>query len=284
MNGKMICAYGGGVNTIAMLVLLRLEGIVPTAIVMSDPGHEHAETIRYRDVTMRAWCEVNHFPPIVVVTRWDEIKARSRFKNVETLGELCERTEGLPSVAYGWKRCSFNFKRAPSVWWAERQDWCHREWDAGRKIVKAIGYDAGEDKRARDSFDDPVENRRYVPSYPLRDAGLDRAGCIEVIRAAGLPIPPKSACTFCPNNTLAEWAALRNEEPAAFAYAIEMSRRAFPGLQNPRSTGLMRCNRDGSRQLHIWNEGGYGDLGNGDGEVYEEAADLRDATPCECAL
>ena len=40
--------------------------------------------------------------------------------------------------------------------------------------------------------------------YPLQQLGLNRAGCEEVIAAAGLPSPGLSSCVFC--------AAMRSEE------------------------------------------------------------------------
>jgi argininosuccinate synthase len=46
---KILAAYGGGVNTIAMLVWMRENGVRPWAIVMANPGSERKATIRYRD-------------------------------------------------------------------------------------------------------------------------------------------------------------------------------------------------------------------------------------------
>jgi hypothetical protein len=31
-------------------------------------------------------------------------------------------------------------------------------------------------------------------AYPLIDLRLDRAACVQIIRQAGLPVPPKSSC------------------------------------------------------------------------------------------
>ena len=38
----------------------------------------------------------------------------------------------------------------------------------------------------------------YDVRYPLREWGWDRAECKRQIAAAGLPVPVKSACFFCP--------------------------------------------------------------------------------------
>jgi hypothetical protein len=42
------------------------------------------------------------------------------------------------------------------------------------------------------------EDARYVVRYPLREWGWTRERCVERIAATGLPVPPKSACFFCP--------------------------------------------------------------------------------------
>ena len=38
----------------------------------------------------------------------------------------------------------------------------------------------------------------YDVRYPLREWGWDRLRCQQEIAAAGLPVPVKSACFFCP--------------------------------------------------------------------------------------
>ena len=276
---KILAAYGGGVNTIAMLVWMRENGVTPWAIVMANPGSEREATLRYRDEVMAPWLAQAGFPEVVVVSRWEEGPLRKGFLNKETLEECCERTKSLPSIAYGWKKCSYNYKAAPSMWWTERQSWAQEEWAAERKIVKAIGYDFDEDSRAKDEFNDPVENRRYQPWYPLRDAQLDREDCVALIRSAGLPVPTKSSCSFCPNNTLEEWEELRRDEPEAFERALVMSRRAAPDLTSE-SAGLMRCNPHGKRQLHVWHEGGYDGLTPVASQEMNETLSL----PCECAV
>jgi hypothetical protein len=56
-----------------------------------------------------------------------------------------------------------------------------------------------------------------VVSYPLIDARLTRQDCKRIIVDAGLPVPPKSACYFCPYKRLTEWARMRRDEPNLFA-------------------------------------------------------------------
>jgi len=68
----------------------------------------------------------------------------------------------------------------------------------------------------------PVFNQRYDVKYPLREYGFTRKRCGEIIRAAGLPIPPKSACFFCPAMRQIEIQRLAIVDPDMYKLAIEL--------------------------------------------------------------
>ena len=61
--------------------------------------------------------------------------------------------------------------------------------------------------------------------YPLLRLRLTRDDCIAIIEAAGLPVPPKSACWFCPFKSLAAWQELLEQKPAYFERAAELEDR-----------------------------------------------------------
>jgi hypothetical protein len=58
----------------------------------------------------------------------------------------------------------------------------------------------------------------------LIDLRLDRAACVEIIRKAGLPIPPKSSCWFCPYHSLRVWQEMREQQPDLFQKAVDLER------------------------------------------------------------
>ena len=280
-EGALVQCYGGGVNTAACLVLMARLGLTPRAIVMADPGSERSGTKHWRDVILPPWLASRGFPQVEVVSRLTEGPFNSRVRaELETLRDECSRSGTIPSVAYGKKKCSAKHKGDPQRWWAARQPWTNEEWRAGRKLVKVVGYDLDEQRRADKAAIaiapppagaiNPLtgkpprdygkwERERFTFWYPLIEAKLGREECEELIESEGLPLPPKSACTFCPNNTLEEWRELRETEPEAFADAVTMSRRAEATITNPVDVGLMRCNPAGKRQLHVWADGGYPD-------------------------
>lgn len=274
-DGELVVSYGGGVNTVAVLLALHDHGVRPRAIVMADPGSERAATVAYRDNVMAPWLAAVGFPPVVVVNRRDEGAFRPRAWRLETLREECLRMGNLPSVAYGLKKCSAKYKGEPQRWWVERQPWARAAWSAGRRVIRVIGYDRDEERRVLKSkgvsWAPQIEMARFASWHPLYDLGFHREDCEDLIAEHGLPSPGKSACTYCPNNTLEEWEQLRQDEPERFAEAVEMSSRAR--VESPNVVGLMRCNAQGKRQLHVWADGGYGPSSGG----HEPEQD------CECA-
>jgi hypothetical protein len=252
-SGELMVAYGGGVNTVAMLVLLHRQRRRPRAIVMADPGSEWSQTEWYRDTIMQPWLESVGFPPVTVVSVKSEAAYRPRAAKTAhgTLLEECMRIKALPSIAYGWKKCSQKYKGRPSRWWVERQPWAQEIWARGERIIKCIGYDSDETDRAIAAFQEADEARQYVPHYPLLEAGYDREHCEELILSALPSLPHKSACRFCPSNQIEEWVELRETDAAGFAEALALEANAE--IDVPDVVGLMRCMPNGRRQLRVWN-------------------------------
>lgn len=58
--------------------------------------------------------------------------------------------------------------------------------------------------------------------YPLVDRRLTRGHCIEWLQERSLPVPPKSACVFCPFRRDAEWLSMKTNAPDDFAAAVRV--------------------------------------------------------------
>ena len=120
-----------------------------------------------------------------------------------------------------------------------------------------------------------ANNRSRVPHervvYPLLELGLRRSDCQRVIRDAGLPVPPKSACWFCPMKRPEDWHNLRREEPELFEQACALEdmlneRRERIGRPDPAyltrlGQPLRRAIPDGVDLLPIVDEDGGCDSG-----------------------
>lgn len=92
---------------------------------------------------------------------------------------------------------------------------------ADNPAVVGIGISLDEVQRANASRAKPYE--QIV--YPLLDLRLRRIDCFDVIRGAGLPIPPPSECWFCPFHRPEKWGDLRRNEPELFAKACDLERQ-----------------------------------------------------------
>lgn len=67
-----------------------------------------------------------------------------------------------------------------------------------------------------------ISAKYEVREYPLLTLGLNRTNCEQIIREAGLPVPPKSSCFFCPFHSELAWSELRRDHPDLFDKAQEL--------------------------------------------------------------
>lgn len=102
------------------------------------------------------------------------------------------------------------------------------------------------------SFDEPSRVARlkannfrvpWIYQFPLYDMEITRADCVKWLQEYGVPHEvPRSACTFCPYRSNAEWKRLKESDPESFAQAVEADR----AIRDKHS----RCNQ-GMRDL-MW--------------------------------
>ena len=178
-----IVGFGGGVDSTAMLIQMFRRGIVPDAALFADVGDEKPETYDFLWWFGR-WCFQRGVPLVRVHRFSPETGDRS-------LEENCLRLKTIPSRAFGLSSCAFKWKIEAQEQWLASWPPAIECWKRGGKIIKALGYDAGEERRAT-----VHEDARYRYWYPLMEWSWDREACRQTIAEEKLPIPPKSACFF----------------------------------------------------------------------------------------
>lgn len=93
-------------------------------------------------------------------------------------------------------------------------------WPAPIRIETWIGLEAGEESRLEnDPYAKGQGDPRRSKRFPLMDAGHCRCRLTEYIRRLGLPVPPKSACMYCPASSKGDFQRLRDRYPGRFAQA-----------------------------------------------------------------
>ena len=216
MTQPIVIACGGGTNSAAVIVEFVRRGQHFDLITFSDTKGEKPETYQFLDA-LDCWLSDRKLP---LITRVKTVSPNPD-RGYEGLEGMCLRLGTLPSKAFGYKACSQRFKIEPQQKFLNHWPPAQARWKAGGKITQVIGYDAGEPQRAKS-----YTNERYDYWYPLIEWNWGRDECIEAIKNAGLPLPGKSACFFCPSMRKPEVLALAEEHPELFARAVEMERTA----------------------------------------------------------
>ncbi|WP_130855635.1 hypothetical protein [Olivibacter jilunii] len=242
----LVVAYGMGVDSTAVLVELNRRGIRPDAILFADTGNEKMETYAYLSL-INSWLEKVKFPEVTVV-RYVPKKFGDALPYTG-LGENCLSNGTLPSLAFGFKSCSLKWKVLPQNKWTDRWQPARDCWRSGGKVRKIIGYDACPKDLKRYAHARHMEDPKYDYWYPLIEWGMDREACRQSIRSEGLPVPPKSACIFCPATRPEE---LRSHKPAYLRYIVIMEACAKPRLQGCMSAEQLQA--DFEHRMQLWNQ------------------------------
>ena len=138
-------------------------------------------------------------------------------------GELREwrRTHATAYKAWmAWKAACTAARKAKAPLPPEPMDAWH-EMQGDPLVVSWIGISTDESHRVKPSREPWIWNR-----YPLLENNVSRAQCLAWMKRKGFDKPPRSACTFCPYHSDAEWVRLRDDEPVAFAKAVQWERDA----------------------------------------------------------
>ena len=135
-ESPLTIAYGGGVDSTAMLVGLVERGIPWQLALMADTGAEKSATYAYLP-TINAWIRSKGLPEVQIVRYVPKIAPYT------TLEGECAKNATLPSLAFGMKSCSLKWKKEPQDDYKETWSPAIEAWSGGQKIVTAVGLDAG---------------------------------------------------------------------------------------------------------------------------------------------
>lgn len=206
-------SYGAGVQSTALLVLAAQRQIDFDLFLFANVGEdsEHPSSLAYLRQIAMPYAEANGIELLTL----QRIPSRGWSKGVpETLmGRLMrEGSKSLPipvrmsNGAPGTRSCTADFKIRVVAKELKR-----RGASVESPALVALGISVDEIQRAKPGVDpqEPSQER----TYPLLDLGLSRVDCRKIIADAGLPVPDKSACFFCPFHDKEAWRSLRRDTP-----------------------------------------------------------------------
>lgn len=221
MSALKTFSYGGGQQSTAALVLAARDelGFRPDAFLFADPGDEYPETMTYLHEFAFPFAEA-HGQRIEVLVRQRKDGSRETLRDRLEAGRMAipvRRSKDGPPMS---RSCTADFKIAVIEKWLKQHGATK-----GDPALVGLGISADELSRAHGEGEidplSPVQRR----TYPLIRLGLTRADCQRIIEEAGLPIPPSSACTFCPMHNAERWRALKRNHPEQFEDACRIEEK-----------------------------------------------------------
>ncbi|MGI5213888.1 phosphoadenosine phosphosulfate reductase [Plantactinospora sp. CA-290183] len=217
-NPARVIAYGGGVQSTALLVLAATGRINFPVFLFANTGNDSEDpaTLEYLQRYAKPYATAHGI-------ELHELHRTRRDGTVETLwGRLTRAgSRSLPipvrmsNGAPGTRSCTSDFKIRVLGKWL-KQHGANRD----KPATVGIGISLDEIERVNRRRAMPYE----IPVYPLldHDPPLRRHDCARIIAAAELPIPPKSACWFCPLKPPRRWGEMRRDRPRLFRSACEL--------------------------------------------------------------
>lgn len=135
-----------------------------------------------------------------------------------------------------WLKQYNDFLPSPQTRWCTRQlklrpfeRWLRPMLEEGATIYSYVAIRS--DEEYREGYSSKHEN--LIVSLPFKEAGIDKAGVLDILEAAGLGLPKyyswrtRSGCTFCFFQQKIEWVRLMEEHPEAFEEAKTYEKTAL---------------------------------------------------------
>ncbi len=134
-----------------------------------------------------------------------------------------------------WLKQYNNFLPSPQTRWCTRQlklrpfeQWLRPFLEDGMTVYTYVAIRA--DEEYREGYSSKFD--KLVVKLPFKEAGIDKAGVLEILEASGLGLPAyyawrtRSGCTFCFFQQKIEWVRLREQHPDAFEEAKRYEKTA----------------------------------------------------------
>jgi hypothetical protein len=200
-----VISYGGGVQSTALVVLSVSEGWDVDEIVHVDLLDAESPATREYVRYFREWLQREYGRDITVIERnmYRDMLDNPAFTPVPWHGR---REKFMLS-----RQCTRQYKVTPLTRYLYDRY-------PGDCIRLMLGISVDEYHRMRDSSAARIEH-----VYPLVDARLARWQCREIVERAGLAVPWKSSCWFCPyRSVVSQWALVqRYPDLAGMARVLE---------------------------------------------------------------
>jgi len=206
-----VWSCGGGVQSTALAALF-FNGTLPKPdySVMVDTGYEKARVMEYVRGTL-----VPELAKVGITLEIVQTRDYYPQQSIVDSGGFCV----IPAFRLDEHGKPMRMKTCCNETWKVK---VIRKWLQSRGVEKyeyIIGISADEAHRRREPA-----RAYYKNTYPLVDMGLDRQGCLDVIKSVGWPEPVRSSCIMCGQQSDGEFWAMKYKSPEDFARVVEIER------------------------------------------------------------
>lgn len=226
-----ILSLGGGVQsfTLALMAGHGEVGPAPDCAVFVDLGSESEAT--YEAVRFLQGSNVLPFP--VHVVRGRDLAAhtfRAAAREVSNVLPLSCPPEKGGARGRLQRGCTRDFKIRPIDRFVRDMIGVQkgRPVPAGVVVEKWIGFSV--DEASRQLAPAHIQYFERV-RYPLIEQWMSRQDCARWLREREYPVPPKSACIFCPYTDDERWRDMRDHRPDDFDRAVALDRAVRAGVK-----------------------------------------------------
>ena len=191
-------SFGWGVQSWTVAVMAALGEIEPIDYaVHADTTHEHAATYAHA-AKWTPWLEARGVKVVTVQANRSEV-VREDWMDSTLIPAFSDNGKAGKQGQLR-RQCTHDWKIMPVRRFIRSV--IGKPTPGAVHLLMGISYE--EWRRMR------VSDVKYIEHvYPLVDMKMTRADCVTWLEAHGLPVPPKSACVFCPYKSIAAWQELK---------------------------------------------------------------------------
>lgn len=210
-----VLSLGAGVQS-STLALMAAHGEVtpmPDCAIFSDTQWEPKGVYDWLD-----WLETKLPFPVHRVTA-GSVREAVIIKTNTTGGRFASVPYFTEGGGMGRRQCTSEYKLQP-IRQKVRELLGLAKGERGPKevsVIQWIGISLDEIQRLKMSEDRYIENR-----WPLIEKRMTRHDCLQWMERNGYPMPAKSSCIGCPYHSDAQWREIRDNDPEAWADAIQV--------------------------------------------------------------
>lgn len=208
-------SLGWGTQSFGLAAMVALGELPPVDVAIhADTTHEASGTYAFAE-RWTPWLEERGVRVVTVYPGADANPVEPT--RIGTLKVMIPVFTGKGIIT---RQCTGNWKIRPIKRWLQ----ANRH---GAKVEQLIGITLDEATRMKPSQVGYIANR-----WPLVELRLTRQNVKDWLTAHGLPVPPRSACVFCPFHTRREWAdvmAVPGDRTKAIAVDESVRQARMPG-------------------------------------------------------